>query len=143
SITSPAGVIFTYVRSGAASRFYAGYLRVNKRLSGGVSLGANYTYSHSIDNASGVGGVGNVVAQDWQNLAAEEGNSTFDVRHRVTGTYLSELPFGKDERWFTTGKAAHIFDGFSISGSFVFATGTPLTPSYQAAIADVPRGTNG
>ena len=78
-----------------ASRFNAGTLRVNKRLSGGVSLGANYTYSHSIDNASGVGGVGNVVVQNWQNIAAEEGNSTFDVRHRVTGTYLYELPFGK------------------------------------------------
>ena len=106
-------------------------------------MGANYIYSQSIDNASGVGGVGSVVVQNWQNLAAEEGNSTFDVRHRVTGTYLYELPFGKDQRWLTSGKASHIFEGFSISGSFVFATGTPLTPSYQAAIADVSRGTNG
>jgi hypothetical protein len=142
-LTNPAAVLFDYEQAAAASRFHAGTLRVNKRLSGGVSMGANYTYSHSIDNASGVGGVGNVVAQDWQNLAAEEGNSTFDVRHRVTGTYLYELPFGKDQRWFTSGKAAHIFEGFSISGSFIFSTGTPLTPSYQAAIADVSRGTNG
>jgi hypothetical protein len=142
-LTNPSGVIFNYEEAAATSRFHAGTLRLNKRLSGGVSMGANYTYSHSIDNASGVGGVGNVVVQNWQNLAAEEGNSTFDVRHRVTGTYLYELPFGKDQRWLTSGKASHIFEGFSISGSFVFATGTPLTPSYQAAIADVSRGTNG
>jgi trimeric autotransporter adhesin len=142
-LTNPAAVIFNYEQAVAASRFHAATLRVNKRLSGGVSMGANYTYGHSIDNASGVGGVGNVVVQNWQNLAAEEGNSTFDVRHRVTGTYVYELPFGKDQRWFTSGKASRIMEGLSVSGSFNFATGTPLTPSYQAAIADVSRGTNG
>jgi trimeric autotransporter adhesin len=141
--TNPGNVIFNWEQSVASSRFNAATLRVNKRLSGGVAMGANYTYGHSIDDASGVVGVGNVVAQNWQDLAAEEGNSTFDVRHRVTGTYLYELPFGQDKRWLTTGKAAHIFEGFSISGSFTFATGTPLTPSYQAAIADVSRGISG
>jgi trimeric autotransporter adhesin len=142
-LTNPASVIFNWEEATASSRFNAGTLRVNKRLSGGVSVGANYTYGHSIDNASGVGGVGNVVVQNWQDLAAEEGNSTFDIRHRVTGSYLYELPFGKDQRWFTSGAAARIMEGFSISGSFTFATGTPLTPSYQAAIADVTRGTTG
>lgn len=142
-LTNPGNVLFDWEEAVASSRFNAATLRVNKRLSGGVAMGANYTYGHSIDNASGVGGVGNVVAQNWQDLAAEEGNSTFDVRHRVTGTYLYELPFGQDKRWLTTGKASHIFEGFSISGSFTFATGTPLTPSYQAAIADVSRGISG
>ncbi len=142
-LTNPAGVIFNYEYAAASSRFHAGTMRVNKRLSSGIALGANYTYAHSIDDASGVGGVGNVVVQNWQNLAAEEGNSAFDVRHRVTGTYLYELPFGKDKQWVTTGTASHILEGFSISGSFTFATGTPLTPSYQAAIADVSRGTSG
>jgi hypothetical protein len=83
------------------------------------------------------------VVQNWQDLAAEEGNSTFDVRHSVSGTYLYELPFGKDRHWVTTGAASHILEGFSISGSFNFATGTPLTPTYQAAIVDVSRGTSG
>jgi hypothetical protein len=38
---------------------------------------------------------------------------------------------------------AHILEGFSISGSFTFATGTPLTPNYQAAVEDVANGTAG
>ena len=141
--TDPSNVIFTYEQATAYSRFNAGTLRLNKRLSSGISLGANYQYSHSIDDASGVGAVGTVVAQDWQNLATEEGNSSFDIRHKVSGTYLYELPFGKDKYWVTTGVASHILEGFSISGAFSFATGTPLTPSYQAAIADVARGTAG
>ncbi len=135
--------IFNYEQSGAFSRFNAGTLRVNKRLTGGIALGANYQYSHSIDDAGSVGGTSTVVAQNWQDLAAEEGNSSFDVRHKVSGTYLYELPFGKDKPWVTTGAGSHILEGFSISGSFTFATGTPLTPSYQAQAVDVARGTAG
>jgi hypothetical protein len=84
-----------------------------------------------------------VVAQNWQDIAAEEGNSSLDQRHKVSGTYLYELPFGKDKRWFTSGTSAHVMEGFSVSGSYTFATGTSLTPSYAAAVADVARGTAG
>ncbi|MGA2084439.1 MAG: TonB-dependent receptor [Terracidiphilus sp.] len=136
-------VLFNYEQSAAYSKFNAGTLRVNKQLSNGIALGANYQYSHSIDNAGSVGGTSTVVAQNWQNLGAEEGNSSFDQRHKVTGTYLYELPFGKDKFWVTSGAASHILEGFSVSGSFTFATGMPLTPSYQAAVADVARGTAG
>jgi hypothetical protein len=135
--------IFNYEQAAASSRFNAATLRVNKRMSKGLGLGANYQYSHSIDNAGSVGGTSTVVAQDWQHLNREEGNSSFDVRHSVSGNYVYELPFGKDKQWLTTGTAAHIFEGFLISGNFTFATGTPLTPSYQADSTDVARGTAG
>jgi hypothetical protein len=141
--TNPDNLIFNYEQSSAYSKFNAGTLRLNKRLSKGFSLGANYQYSHSIDDAGSVGGTSTIVAQNWQNLPAEEGNSSFDVRQKVSGTYLYELPFGKDKLWLTTGTASHILEGFSISGSFTFATGTPLTPSYQAAVSSVGCGTAG
>jgi hypothetical protein len=141
--TNPNSVPFNYEQSAAFSRFNAGTLRVNKRLSKGIALGANYQYSHSIDNAGSVGGTSTVVAQNWQDLKAEESNSSFDQRHRVSGTYLYELPFGKDKHWFTSGTASHLLEGFSISGSFTFATGTPLTPDYPAAISDSAHGTSG
>jgi hypothetical protein len=141
--TDPGNLIFTYEQAGAYSRFNAATVRVNKRMSGGVSLGANYQYGHSIDDAGSVGGGGSVVSQNWQDLGAEEGNSSFDIRHQVSGTYAYELPFGKDKRWITTGAASHFLEGFSISGTYKFATGSPLTPSYQAAVVDVARGTAG
>jgi trimeric autotransporter adhesin len=137
------GVDFNYEQSVAFSKFTAGTLRVNKRLSNGIALGANYQYSHSIDDAGSVGGTSTVVAQNWQNLQAEQGNSSFDQRHKVSGTYLYELPFGQDKHWLTAGTASHVFEGFSVSGSFTFATGLPLTPTYQAAELDVARGTAG
>jgi hypothetical protein len=141
--TNPAGVSFFYEEYGAFSRFNAGTLRVNKRMSSGISVGANYQYSHSIDDASSVGGTSSVVAQNWQDIAADAGNSNFDVRHKVSGYYLYELPFGKDKFYITTGKASHVLEGLSVSGSFTFATGTPLTPTYQASFLDVEHGTAG
>jgi trimeric autotransporter adhesin len=141
--TNPDNVLFNYEESQAFSHFNAGTLRLNKRLSSGIAMGANYQYSHSIDNAGSVGGSSTVVAQNWQDILAEEGNSSFDVRHKVSGNYLYELPFGKDKFWVTTGTWSHILEGFSISGTFTFATGASLTPSYQATIGDVQRGTAG
>jgi hypothetical protein len=81
--------------------------------------------------------------QDWQNVLGELGNSSLDVRHTVSGTYLYELPFGKDRHWVTTGAGSHILEGFSISGTYKFATGGWLSPSYQASVSSTNCGTGG
>ena len=134
---------FTYDMAAAFSKFNAGTVRFNKRMSGGFAVGANYQYSHSIDNAGALGGVGGVGVQNWQNVLGELGNSSLDVRHSVSGSYLYELPFGKDKRWVTTGKGAHILEGFSASGTFKFATGGWISPSYQASVTSTTCGTGG
>ena len=136
-------VQFTYDQAEAFSKLSAGTVRLNKRLSNGIALGANYQYWHSIDDAGAVNGVSQVVAQNWQELTAEEGNSSFDIRHQVSGTYLYELPFGKDKLWVTSGVGSHILEGFSVSGAFTFATGEPLTPSYSASKESIACGTAG
>ncbi len=141
--TNPANLVFNYDQAVAFSKFSAGSLRVNKRLSSGIALGANYQYSHLIDNAGSEGGTASVGAQNWQNLNAEEANGNLDQRHKVSGTYLYELPFGQDKRWFTAGKPSHVLEGFSVSGTFTFATGTPLNPYYAAEVASVGCGTAG
>ena len=142
--TNGTNVLFNYEQSAAFSNFNAGTIRLRKRLQNGVSLGANYTYSHSIDNAGSIGGTSTVVAQNWQNLLAEEGNSSFDQRHQLTGDYLYELPFGKDKQFVTGGGVpSKVLEGWSVSGTFTFSSGTPLTPSYQDAAEDVERGTAG
>ncbi len=140
---SLSGVLYDYEDSVAFSNFNSLTVSVRKRLQKGLALQATYTYAHSIDNATSVGGVGNAVAQNWQNLLAEESNSSFDIRHRVTGNFLYELPFGADKTYFTTGRPAHLLEGFSLSGTYTLATGEPLTPSYVASVTDVARGSTG
>jgi hypothetical protein len=141
--TDPSSLVFKYEEAESFSKFHAGTVRVNKRLRNGFALGANYQYSHSIDDAGALGGVGGVSVQNWQNVLGELGNSTLDVRHKVSGTYLYELPFGPDEHWITSGVASHILEGLSVSGNFTFSTGGWLTPSYQATSSSIACGTGG
>jgi trimeric autotransporter adhesin len=143
-VSEPNQVLYKYEQSEAFSSFHNGSIRLNRRLQKGVSLGAYYQYSHSIDNAGSIGGTSTVVAQNWQNLLAEEGNSSFDQRHRLTGQYLFELPFGKDKYFLSGGGvASKVLEGLSVSGTFTFATGTALTPSYQASESEIVTNTEG
>lgn len=138
------GVYYDWEDSIAFSNYNALAVRLRKRMQRGIALGATYTYSHSIDNASSVGGVGNAVAQNWQNVLAEESNSSFDMRHNLKGDFVYELPFGPDTHMLTNGSwLSHTLANISLSGNFQFATGEPLTPHYQADIADVARGSAG
>ncbi len=140
---SLSGVLYDYENSVAFSNFNSLAVSVRRRLQKGLSLQATYTYAHSIDNATSVGGVGNAVAQNWQNLLAEESNSSFDIRNKVSGNFVYELPFGADKTYFTTGRRAHLLEGLSISGTYSIASGAPLTPNYIASISDVARGSAG
>ncbi|AXC09578.1 hypothetical protein ACPOL_0193 [Acidisarcina polymorpha] len=138
------GVFFDFEDSVAFSNFNALAVRANKRLQNGISLQMTYTYSHSIDDASSVGAASPKPAQNWQNILAEESNSSFDIRHQAKGSFLYELPFGPDKHYLSNGNwASHAFGDWSISGSYTLATGSPLTPAISASIADVARGTAG
>jgi hypothetical protein len=141
--TNPDSLVFDYYEAASFSKFNAGTVRVNKRLQKGIALGANYQYGHIIDDAGALNSGGGPSIQDWQNVRGDLGNSSIDIRHAVSGTYLYELPFGADKIWATTGVASHILEGFSVSGSFTFATGGWLSPSYQSSVTTTACGTGG
>jgi trimeric autotransporter adhesin len=134
---------FIWESSGADSIMNALTLRFRRRLTNGIGTSASYTFSKSIDDASSIGGSGSVVAQNDQNLAAERGLSSFDQRHRFTGDFTYELPFGAKKRWFTSGMAAELLGDWQINGNVQLASGTPFTATVLASISDVSRGTNG
>ena len=101
---TPSGLIvptvgqFTYEDSLGYQRSNSLVVSANERMHKGVGLGATYTYSHSIDDASSVGGSGNSIAQNDQDLGAEESNSSFDHRHSVTGNSSSSRPSARTAR---------------------------------------------
>jgi hypothetical protein len=125
-----------------------GYLRSNalavnarQRMHKGISLQATYTFAHSIDDASSVGGSGNSIAQDDQNLGAEESNSSFVRRHTLNGTFIIEPPFGPNRAFLNEGGAmSKILDGYSISGNFTFASGAFATPAYSGTPDEIAAG---
>ncbi len=142
TVTTPDAQAFTYEDSAANSRFNALAVNARKRLQKGISLQATYQYSHSIDDASSIGGTASTTTvQNDARLDLEESNSSFDQRHRLTGNYVLELPFGPNRRFFSKGnRTSKLLDGFSLSGDFTFATGSYFTPSYQSSAATLAGG---
>ncbi len=132
-----------YEDSIGESRFHALTVNARKRLQKGVGLGATYQYGHSIDDASSVNGAGNnTVPQNDQRIDLEFGNSTFDVRHKLTGNFVTELPFGPGRAFLKTGLISRALDDIFFSGDFTFATGSYATPQYQNSVAQAAAGNN-
>jgi len=140
-VTTPGIQAFDYETNGAGSHSSQLVASAQKRQAKGIALGVTYVYSHTIDNASGVGGAVGAPVQNLFDLAAEEGNSSFDQRHNLSGNWVLELPFGPNRAFLNKGGfMAHVLDGFSLSGTFTFATGTYLTPQYSGGTSEASSG---
>jgi hypothetical protein len=135
---------FLFESSEGTSIMHALSLRVRKRLTHGFGASATYTLSKSVDDASSIGGAGEVVvAQNDRDLGAERGLSSFDQRHRFSGDFTLELPFGANKRWFVSGAPTAIFGNWQVQGNVQLASGTPFTARVLAAVGDVAGGVNG
>ena len=86
-------------QSSGRSSYNALQIRVEKRLSKGSSFLAAYTFSKSIDTASGIGTGRDDRPQDSFNINAERGLSNFDVPHRFVFSSTFALPIGKGQKY--------------------------------------------
>jgi hypothetical protein len=134
---------FIYESSGSDSAFNSGSIRFRKRLAKSIGLGATYIYSKSIDDASSIGGGGVVVAQNPFDIAADRGLSSFDQRHKFTGNWIYDLPFGENRRFLQKGFVSHVLAGWQYSGDFTVASGLPFTLRVLGGTLDIQRGVTG
>ena len=122
------------VISNAADGFNAGYnagsVKLTRRFSQGVSLTTNYTWSKSIDNASGLRtqGYDTLFPQDSTCLSCERGLSSFDVRHRWVLGSVYDLPVGKGKLLGISNPVVNsIVGGWQLGANFTVQSGVPQT----------------
>jgi len=119
---------FTYETSGAASIYHGLQVGLRRQFHGGFSMSGNYTFSKSIDDAASVGGAGRTVAQNYLDLQAERGLSSFDVRHKLLINHIYQFPFGEQRRWLNKGgTVARVFGNWQLSGITTIQSGNPYT----------------
>jgi len=114
------GAVFggiTNQETSANSNYNSLQATISKRFSKGLYFQNAYTYSHCIDNSSGLRSNNNTF-----NTRRDRGNCDQDIRQRNVASYLYELPFHKDQR----GALGKLLGGFQISGVTAFQTGTPF-----------------
>jgi len=105
-------------------------LQVNlqKRLSNGFQIQGAYTFAHSIDDINDplAPGAGNrSLPRNSFDLAAERGNSDFDIRHRGVVNFIYEPNVGKGRAHLNEGFVGRILEGWSITGLVSAQTGHP------------------
>jgi carboxypeptidase family protein/TonB-dependent receptor-like protein len=109
----------TLIESRASSRYNALQLKFQQRTTRGLSLLAAYTFGKSTDDASGFftsAGDPNF-PQNSRDPEAEEGRSSFDVRHRFSLSFAYSLPF--------TGNA--LVEDWELQGVVTLQSGRPFT----------------
>ena len=137
------GQPFIYESSEGNSILHAASVRVRRRMAKGLGLSAQYVFSKSIDDASSIGGGGSVVAQDPFDISADRGLSSFDQRHKFTGNWNMDLPFGENRRFVPKGAWSHILGGWQWSGDFAVGSGLYFTPRLLGGALDIGRGVSG
>jgi hypothetical protein len=89
----------------ATSDYSALQVKLNRRFSAGLTGTLAYTWSHNIDDSTGVfGGAGESRGQaggpiDPLNFAIDRGNSSLDHRHLFNSSWIYDLPFGKGRKY--------------------------------------------
>ena len=97
----------------------------------GIYFEGSYTLGKSIDDGSSFfGSTGERAGlEDRNNLAADRGPSSFDIRHRAVFVYVYDLPFGPGHQLlgWSNGVNRQVFGGWQISGNTTIQSGTPFT----------------
>ena len=111
-----------------SSNYNALQVKVDKQFTRGLSFGAAYTYSKSIDGASDFFGSGangtTIFPQNNYDTAAEKGLSDFDIRHRFVFNYIYSFPNMKS-MWSAI--PDRLGNGWQISGIVTAQTGQPFS----------------
>jgi hypothetical protein len=110
-----------YNRAVGMSNYHALQFNVTKRMSHGLQVSGSYTYSHTLDEQSGLGLFFN--GNDPNNPRSAYGNSDFDRTHVLTVTYHYELPkLATAHRW-----AGQLANGWAFNGVTVLQSGQPYS----------------
>lgn len=130
------------VHDGGAGNYNAFSAKATRRFSSGFNVISSYTYSKSLDNTSGIRNQGNglLFPQDSQCIACEYGRSDFDVRHRIVGSILYQLPIGPDRLVQVHGLMNALIGGWQLGGIFTHQTGIPATPQVGTDNSNINMG---
>lgn len=104
------------------SSYHALQIGLRRRLARNLEGQLSYTWSHCIDDGSQSTGLeatngGGVLPQDSDDIRAEKGNCTFDVRQALRVNALYMLPFHGNR----------VVEGWQISGILTATAGYPFT----------------
>jgi len=112
--------------TGANSNYNGLQLTGEKRLSHGLQVRANYTWSHCLDTVSNGGFLSfssaGILSPLPGELGRQYGDCDYDVRHNFNLNYVYELPFKSRHAGL-----ARLIQGWQVSGTLFWHSGLPFS----------------
>ena len=105
---------------------------LTRAMRSGLSVRAAYTYSHSLDNSPEELESNSGDAPNGRNYSTWYGNSDFDVRNRISASYVYELPFGHGKPMLQAGPGAWALGNWTTSGVYTFYSGHPFQAAWSS-----------
>lgn len=115
---NPSFAAITYGQALGNSMYTGANASIRKRYSFGLNLQAAYTFGRAIDYSSSFGLGLNVV--DAGNLRSMRGLSDFDIRHKLSMSYVYDFPSPK------SGVIRYVAGGWQLSGITILQSGSPF-----------------
>ena len=129
------------------SNYNALQVKVNKRLSAGLTFLASYTWSKAIDNTPGYwpnSGFSQLPQDSQHPDVGERGLSDWDIRNNLVFSYSWEIPVGRNRRFMSHANTAAdlILGGWQMTGILGLRNGTPFSPFITVNQANTAFGGN-
>ena len=120
-----------FVHDSGTANYNAFSIKATRRFSKGLNVISSYTWGKSLDESSGVRSQGNdqLFPQNNECIACDYGRSAFDVKHRIVGSALYQLPIGPGKLVPVDKKGLNaIIGGWEVGGIFTHQTGAVAYP---------------
>lgn len=129
------GLIRSRQNSGESS-YHSLQARYNGRLFNQLTLGASYTFSKTLDNASEIFSFGEIAiaANPFDLTKQEKGLSGNDRPHASAVNFIWDVPWFKEQK----GLAGHVLGGWQLNGTYNLASGRTFTPSQFFNVLGLP-----
>lgn len=126
-----------YTASMGNSEYHALESRLQRNFTNGLSLLLSYTHAKTIDYGGVQLGGGDVDFRDVRDIRAERALAAFDMRDRVSISYVYDLPFGRG-RTFAVGNPvlAKVVGDWQVNGITTLHSGQPFTPTMGFSTAN-------
>jgi len=105
------------------SNYNAGFVSIQKRASNGLTVNANFTYSHALSTINGGQAFNSESGANPWDLHSDYSDAGFDQTFIFNLVGLYQLPFGKGQN----GLLGHIIGGWSVAPILTWQSGTTIS----------------
>lgn len=126
-VPNPNIFVADLLENSSSSTYHALQVELNRRLSRGMFLNANYTWSKVLTDSPGTNQVRFDPMLDMAQPRLERARPEYDTPHAFKTNFRIEMPFGRGHRWTPANAVLNkVISGWNVSSIVIWRSGNPF-----------------